>query len=93
MSQNTQFDWDYAFTFFTEDITDINKFDTIYNMCTIEDPSGNRRALIYDKCLQILQILSITAGIHMFATFVIYDNIHYKITVHNMNWTGDIPPP
>lgn len=93
MSQNTQFDWDYAFSFYTDDITDINKFDTIYNMCTIEDPSGNRRALIYDKCLQILGILLITPGIHIFASFVIYDNNHYKVSVNNRNWTGNIPPP
>lgn len=93
MSLNTQFDWDYEFSFYTDDITDINKFDTIYNMCTIEDPSGNRRGLVYDKCLQILQILSITLGIHIFASFVIYNDKQYKVTIHNMNWTGNVPPP
>jgi hypothetical protein len=92
MSLNTIFDWDYEFQFYTNDITDITKFDAIYNQCTIEDPSGNRRALIYDKCLQILQILSMISGIHIFASFVSYNNKQYKITIHNMSWSGDIPP-
>jgi hypothetical protein len=92
MSLNTIFDYDYEFVFFTDDITDINKFDIVYNQCTIEDPSGNRRASIYDKCLQILQILSVTPGIHIFASFVTYNNKQYKITIHNISWSGDIPP-
>jgi hypothetical protein len=92
MSLNTIFDYDYEFVFFTDDITDINKFDIVYNQCTIEDTSGDRKALIYDKCLQILQILSITAGIHIFASFVSYNNKQYKITVNNKTWSGGIPP-
>ena len=92
MSLNTQFVWDYEFYFYTDDITEVGKFDTIYNMCTLEDPSGNRRGLVYDKCLQILQILSITAGIHVFASFVTYNNTQYKITIHNKTWSGDIIP-
>ena len=92
MSLNTIFDYDYEFVFYTNDITDINKFDIVYNQCTLEDPSGDRRALVYDKCLQILQILSMTPGIHIFASFVNYDNKQYKITIHNMTWSGDILP-
>jgi hypothetical protein len=92
MSLNTIFDYDYEFIFFTDDITDINKFDIIYNECTLEDPFGNRRGVIYDKCLQILQILSITQGIHIFSSFVTYNNKQYKITIHNKTWSGDILP-
>ena len=92
MSLNTIFDYDYEFVFFTDDITDIDKFDIIYNQCTIEDPSGNRRGLVYDKCLQILQILLITPGVHVFASFVTYNNKQYKITINNKTWSGDIPP-
>ena len=91
MSLNTVFDYDYEFQFYTDDITDVNKFDVIYNQCTLEDTSGNRRALIYDKCLQILQILAITPGIHIFASFVTYNNKQYKITIRNTTWSGDIP--
>jgi hypothetical protein len=91
MSLNTQFDYDYIFTFYTNDITDVDKFNTIYNQCTLEDPSGNRRTLIYEKSLEILQILSIAPGIHTFASFVNYNNKQYKIIIHNLSWTGDIP--
>ncbi len=91
MSLNAIFNSDYNFTFFTEDITDINKFDTIYNMCTIEDPSGNRRALIYDKSLEILRILSMTPGIHICSSFVNYNNKRYKVTLYNMKWSGEVP--
>ena len=59
MSLNIIFD--YEFVFYTNDIN--ITFDTIYNQCTLEDPSGNRRALIYDKCLEILQVLTRTPGI------------------------------
>ena len=92
MSLNTIFDYDYEFVFFTDDITDINKFDIVYNQCTIEDISGNRRTAIYDKCLQILQILLITPGIHIFASFVTYNNKQYKITIQNVSRSDDIPP-
>jgi hypothetical protein len=88
MSLNTPFDYDYIFEFYTNDITDLDKFNTIYDQCTLEDPTGNRKALIYDKCLQISQILSITPGIHIFASFVNYNNKQYKVIVHNMGWGG-----
>jgi hypothetical protein len=87
MSLNIIFD--YEFVFYTNDITDINKFDVIYNQCTLEDPSGNRRKFVYDKCLEILQVLTRTPGIHICASFVNYNNKQYKVTVHNMSWSGD----
>jgi hypothetical protein len=89
MSLNIIFD--YEFEFYTDDITDIDKFDIIYNQCTLEDQSGNRRALIYDKFLEILQILSRTPGINTCASFVKYNNKRYKVTVHNMKWSSNIP--
>ena len=88
MSLNIIFD--YEFEFYTNDITDAGKFDIIYNQCTLEDQSGNRRVLIYDKCLEILQILSRTPGIRICASFVKYNNKRYKVTVHNMKWSGNI---
>lgn len=91
MSLNTQFDWDYEFYFYTNDTTNITDFDTIYEACTIEDSSGNRRPLVYDKCLEILQILSLTSGIHICSSFVTYNNKRYKVTVHNMKWPGNNP--
>lgn len=88
MSLNT-IQYDYIFEFYkNDDITDISKFNTIYNQCTLEDPSGNRKDLIYNKCLEILQILSITPGIHICSSFVNYENKRYKVTVHNMTWSG-----
>lgn len=88
MSLNTIFD--YEFYFYTDGIIDLDKFDNVYNMCTLQDPSGNRRSLIYDKSLEILRILSITPGIHICSSFVTYDNKRYKVTVHNMKWSGDL---
>jgi hypothetical protein len=49
MSLNAIFD--YEFYFNTDDIIVIDKFNTIYNECNLEDPSGNRRSLIYDNIL------------------------------------------
>ena len=91
MSLNTVFDWDYEFYFYTNDITDTVKFDAIYNQCTLEDPSGDRRAFVYNKCLEILGILSITSGIHICSSFVTYNDKRYKVTLHNMNWSGNAP--
>jgi hypothetical protein len=89
MSLNDIFSSDYEFTFFTDDVLDITKFNTIYDQCTLEDPSGTRRTLIYNKCLEILQVLIITPGIHVFSSFVQVDNKKYKITVRNTVWTGE----
>jgi hypothetical protein len=84
MSLNTIFD--YEFYFNTDDITDVDKFNTIYNECNLEDPTGNRRSLIYDKCLEILQILARTPGIRVCSSFVNYDNKKYKVTVYNKSY-------
>ena len=89
MSLNTIFDYDYEFSFLTDDVIDITKFDTIYNQCALPDPSGNRRNVIYNKCLEILQILAITKGIRVFSSFVNIDNTTYKVTVHNLTWSGE----
>jgi hypothetical protein len=89
MSLNPIFNYDYEFYFYTNDITDIDKFNTVYNKCTLEDPSGNRRILIYNKSLEILLILSKTTGIRICGSFVNYNNKRYKVTVHNTLWAGD----
>lgn len=89
MSLNDIYGSDYEFMFYTDEVLDITKFNTIYDKCTLEDPSGTRRTLIYNKCLEILQVLTITAGIHVFSSFVTVDNIKYRVTVHNTVWTGD----
>ena len=89
MSLNSIFNFDYEFYFYTEDVTDPIKFDTIYNQCTIPDPSGNRKDLIYKKGLEIVQLLSVALGFHIFSTFVKIDNKKYKVTVHNMTWAGE----
>lgn len=89
MSLNTIYYYDYIFEFYTNDITDLEKFDTIYNQCTLDDPSGNRKAVIYNKYLEILEILSKTPGIRVCSSFVNYNNKRYKVTVHNMSWSGN----
>ncbi len=89
MSLNAIYYYDYLFEFYTNDITDLDKFNTIYNQCTLEDPSGNRKVLIYNKYLEILQILSKTPGIRTCSSFVNYNNKRYKVTVHNMSWSGN----
>ena len=76
---------DYEFYFYINDITDFDKFNTIYDKCNLEDPSGNRRSLIYDQCLEILQILSRTPGIRVCSSFVNYNNKKYKVTVRRMS--------
>ena len=89
MSLNPIYYYDYLFEFYTNDITDLDKFNTIYDQCTLEDPTGNRKAIIYNKSLEILEILSRTPGIHICSSFVNYNNKRYKITVHNMFWSGN----
>lgn len=88
MSLNDIYGSNYEFIFYIDDITDINKFNTIYDKCTLADPSGNRRTLIYNKCLEIIQILTITPGIRVFSSFVDINDIKYKVTVSNTVWTG-----
>ena len=83
------FDFDYNFNFLTDDIRDTVKFDEIYNQCTLPDPSGDRRNLIYKKCLEIVQLLLVAPGFHLFSTFVKVDNTTYKVTVHNIIWSGE----
>lgn len=92
MSLNTDFDFAYEFYFYENDITDLAKFDTIYNQCALPDPSGTRKSLIYNKCLEYLTILSIKNGIHVLSSFIDVDNIRYKLTVHNVVWSGDTLP-
>lgn len=89
MSLNDIYSSDYEFMFYTDDVLDINKFNIIYDKYTLEDPSGNRRTLIYNKCLEILQILTITPGIHVFSSFVNIDNKKYRVTVRNTVWSGE----
>ena len=83
MSLNSIFDFDYNFIFLTIDVTDTVKFDTVYNQCTLPDPSGDRKNLIYKKYLEIVQLLIVASGFHIFSTFVKIDNTTYKVTVHN----------
>jgi hypothetical protein len=83
MSLNSIFDFDYDFIFLTMDVTDTVKFDTIYNQCTLPDPSGDRKNLIYKKYLEIVQLLIVAPGFHIFSTFVKIDKATYKVTVHN----------
>lgn len=83
MSLNSIFDFDYNFIFLTMDVTDTVKFDTVYNQCTLPDPSGDRKNLIYKKYLEIVQLLIVASGFHIFSTFVKIGNTTYKVTVHN----------
>ena len=80
--------FNYEFSFDINDIVDIARFDTIYNKCTIEDTTGNRRDIIYNKCLDILALLTVASGIRIFSSFVTIDNIKYKVTVFNIQWSG-----
>jgi hypothetical protein len=93
MSLNPDFDFAYEFYFYENDVTDSARFDTIYNQCTIPDPSGNRKNLIYNTCLEYMSILSVVDGIHILSSFVDIDNTRYKVTLHNVVWTGDIIHP
>jgi len=80
--------FNYEFSFDINDIVDIGRFDTIYNKCTIVDMTGNRRDIIYNKCLDILTLLTVASGIRIFSSFVTIDNITYKVTVSNIQWSG-----
>lgn len=80
--------FDYEFSFDTNDIIDISRFDTIYNKCDIPDLTGDRRDIIYKKCLDTLALLGVVSGIRTFSLFVTINNIIYKITVLNIQWTG-----
>jgi hypothetical protein len=80
--------FDYEFSFDINDITDTARFNTIYNKCNIQDKTGNRRDIIYNKCLEILEFLAVAPGIRIFSSFVTIDNAIYKVTVFNIQWTG-----
>lgn len=80
--------FDYEFSFDINDITDTSSFDIIYNNCNIPDTTGNRKDIIYNKCLQILELLATTSGIKVFSSFSTIDNKKYKVTIFNIAWTG-----
>jgi hypothetical protein len=88
MSLNTIYDFDYEFSFDNNDITDTDNFDTIYNKCKIIDQSGKRKEIIYNKYLEILNILLITPGFRIVSSLISIDNIIYKVTVFNIQWSG-----
>jgi hypothetical protein len=88
MSLNTIYDFDYEFSFDNNDITDTDNFDTIYNKCKIIDQSGKRKEIIYNKYLEILNLLLISPGFRIFSSFVSIDNIIYKVTIFNIQWSG-----
>jgi hypothetical protein len=89
MSLNAIYNFDYEFSFENNDIIDTNKFDIIYNQCTLPDPSGNRKELIYKKCLEIVQLLLAAPGFRIFSSFVNVDNKRYKVTISNTIWAGE----
>ena len=41
--------FDYEFSFDTNDIIDISRFDTIYSKCNIPDLTGDRRTQNYNN--------------------------------------------
>ena len=82
------YDFNYEFSFDINDIVDINRFDTIYNKCNIPDTTGDRRDIIYKKCLETLTLLGLASGIRIFSSFVTINNTIYKVTVFNIQWSG-----
>lgn len=80
--------FDYEFSFDINDIMDTSRFDTIYNKCNIPDTTGTRKDIIYNKCLEILALLAVASGIRIFSSFVTINNIKYKVTVFNIQWSG-----
>ena len=82
------YDFNYEFSFDINDIVDINRFDTIYNKCNIPDTTGDRRDIIYKKCLETLTFLGVASGIRIFSSFVTINNTIYKVTVLNIQWSG-----
>ncbi len=88
MSLNAIYNFDYEFNFDNDSIIDINKFNEVYNKCTLEDQSGNRKDIIYNKCVEILTLLNIAKGIRIFSSFLNIDNKRYKVTVLNLQWSG-----
>ena len=80
--------FDYEFSFDNNDIKDTVKFDEIYNQCKIIDDSGERRSLVYNKCIEILNLFNIAPGFRTFSTFITFNNNKYKITIYNINWNG-----
>lgn len=57
----------------------------IYDKCDINDNIGNRQIMIEDMVIKMLGILRDIPGLHIFSSFVNYDNIIYKITLKNHN--------
>jgi len=88
MSLNELYNFDYEFSFDNNDVIDIGRFDTIYNKCKIGDISGNRKDIIYNKCIEIVALLSIAPGFRVFSSFIMYENKRYKVTIYNIEWVG-----
>lgn len=59
---------------------------SIYDNCDIPDPNNLRQPIIENMVSEILTIFTNVPGLHIFSTFVNYENVKYKITLNNINW-------
>lgn len=75
---NKMSDFKYEFNF-TNGVFE----QVIYDKCDIKDNIGGRQIIIENMVLEILTIFKNIPGLHIFSTFVNYDNINYKITLKN----------
>lgn len=80
--------FDYEFSFDINDVVDTERFNSIYDKCTIPDVEGGRRDIIYNKCLSILVLLQVASGIRIFSSFITIGNLKYKVTIFNIQWSG-----
>lgn len=87
MSNPFSFDYEFCFTdnelvnITVEDDNDL--FDNVYNQCTIPDPSGTRRQVIFDKTLYFKKFLTDIGDLHSYSSYVKLDGYSYKICILN----------
>lgn len=71
------FDYEFIFT--------SGAFDSnVYNLCTLEDTTGNRLNDVKNVILEIQRIFTQLPGLNIFSTFLQQNQYRYKITVKNV---------
>ena len=73
---------DYAHEFnFTIYDNDHDNFDNVYNQCTVPDPSGTRRQVIFDKIIYVKHLLKSNSNLRFFDSSVTLDGYSYKVVI------------
>jgi hypothetical protein len=82
------FTFDYEFIINNNEIHNTTDFDNIYNLCTLPDPSNNRKAIIKNKSIELCNMLVKLKNLRTFSSFILIDDYNYKITINNTSFVN-----